>query len=54
MEKGSPTLKHFHLEITYVNFTHILLAKSNLMDLANVKMLEGQSPMWVEGEDKKY
>lgn len=40
---GSPALKHFHPEMTYVDSTHILLAKSNFTVLDNVKRLEGQS-----------
>ena len=43
MENGSPALKHFYPEMTYVNSTHILLVKSNFTVLANVKGLEGQS-----------
>lgn len=44
MKNGSPPLKRFYPEVTYVNATHILLAKSNLMTLANVTGLEGQLP----------
>ena len=45
MKSDSPILKHFHLDMTYVNSIHISLAKSNFMALANVKVLEGQSLM---------
>ena len=54
MKNDTPILKHFHLDMTYVNSIHISLAKSNLMALANVKVLEGQSPMWLEQGDQKY
>ena len=54
MKSDSPILKHFHLDMTYVNSIHISLAKSNFMALANVKVLEGQSLVWLEGGDQKY
>lgn len=52
MKNDTPILKHFHLDMIYVNSIHISLAKSNLMALANVKVLEGQSHMWLEKGDQ--
>lgn len=43
MKNCTPSLKRSHPEMTCVNSTHILMAKSNLMTLANVKRMKGQS-----------
>lgn len=51
MKNGTPSLKHFHPEMTCINSTHILMAKSNLMTWANVKRMKGQS-LYVTGRKR--
>lgn len=48
MKNCTTFLKHLYPEITCVNSTHILIVKSNLMTLANVKRMKGQS-LYVPG-----